>query len=137
MHRFYHSNPLKIRQSVILNEFASHHAIRVMRIKLHEELILFNGDGFEYLAQVEDINKKIVKVKILRTEKNKKESPVKINLFQSISSNEKMDLVIQKATELGACNIQPVFSERSSIKLNQDRVKKKLLHWNQVAIAAC
>lgn len=137
MHRFYHPNPLKIRQSVILEEFASHHAIRVMRIKLHDELILFNGDGFEYLAQVEEINKKIVKVKILRTEKNKKESPLKINLFQSISSNEKMDLVIQKATELGAYNIQPVFSERSSIKLNQDRVKKKLLHWNQVAISAC
>jgi len=137
MHRFYHSNSLKIRQSVILDEFASHHATRVMRIKLHDKLILFNGDGFEYLVQVEEINKKIVKVKILRAEKNETESPLKINLFQSISSNEKMDLVIQKATELGASNIQPVLSERSSIKLNQDRVKKKLLHWNQVAIAAC
>ncbi|MBT7120893.1 MAG: 16S rRNA (uracil(1498)-N(3))-methyltransferase, partial [Nitrosomonadales bacterium] len=54
-----------------------------------------------------------------------------------ISSNEKMDIVIQKATELGVSHIQPIFSTRSSIKLSHDRAKKKLSHWSRVVISAC
>ena len=137
MHRFYHSNPLDLNQIIILDEFASHHALRVMRVKVDDFLILFNGDGFEYRGRVSDINKKTINVEILSKEKNNNESPMSINLFQSISSNEKMDMVIQKATELGVSSIQPIFSSRSTIKLSLDRTKKRLLHWRQVAISAC
>ena len=137
MHRFYHSNSLDLNQIIILDEFASHHALRVMRVKVDDFLILFNGDGFEYRGRVSDINKKTINVEILSKEKNNNESPININLFQSISSNEKMDMVIQKATELGVSSIQPIFSSRSTIKLSLDRTKKRLLHWRQVAISAC
>ena len=137
MHRFYHSNPLDLNQIITLDEFASHHALRVMRVKVDDFLILFNGDGFEYRGRVSDINKKTINVEILSKEKNNSESPININLFQSISSNEKMDMVIQKATELGVSNIQPIFTSRSTVKLSLDRIKKRLIHWRQVSISAC
>ena len=86
---------------------------------------------------VSDINKKTINVEILSKEKNNSESPININLFQSISSNEKMDMVIQKATELGVSSIQPIFTSRSTIKLSLDRTKKRLIHWKQVSISAC
>jgi 16S rRNA (uracil1498-N3)-methyltransferase len=137
MHRFYHSNPLDLNQIIILDEFSSHHALRVMRVKVDDFIVLFNGDGFEYRGRVSDINKKTIDVEILSKEKNNSESPININLFQSISSNEKMDMVIQKATELGVSSIQPIFTSRSTIKLNLDRAKKRLIHWKQVSISAC
>ena len=137
MHRFYHSNPLDLNQIIILDEFASHHALRVMRVKVDDFLILFNGDGFEYRGRVSDIDKKTIHIEILSKEKNNNESPININLFQSISSNEKMDMVIQKATELGLSSIQPIFTSRSTIKLSMDRTKKRLIHWKQVSISAC
>ena len=137
MHRFYHSNPLDLNQIIILDEFSSHHALRVMRVKVDDFLILFNGDGFEYRGRVSDINKKTINIEILSKEKNNNESPININLFQSISSNEKMDMVIQKATELGVSSIQPIFTSRSTVKLSLDRIKKRLNHWRQVSISAC
>ena len=137
MHRFYHSNPLDLNQIIILDEFSSHHALRVMRVKVDDFLVLFNGDGFEYRGRVSDINKKTINVEILSKEKNNSESPININLFQSISSNEKMDMVIQKATELGVSSIQPIFTSRSTVKLSLDRIKKRLIHWRQVSISAC
>ena len=137
MHRFYHSNPLDLNQIIILDEFSSHHALRVMRVKVDDFLVLFNGDGFEYRARVSDINKKTINIEILSKEKNNNESPININLFQSISSNEKMDMVIQKATELGVSSIQPIFTSRSTVKLSLDRIKKRLIHWRQVSISAC
>ena len=137
MHRFYHSNPLDLNQIIILDEFSSHHALRVMRVKVDDFLILFNGDGFEYRGRVSDINKKTINIEILSKEKNNSESPININLFQSISSNEKMDMVIQKATELGVSSIQPIFTSRSTVKLSLDRIKKRLIHWRQVSISAC
>lgn len=137
MHRFYHSNPLDLNQIIILDEFSSHHALRVMRVKVDDFLILFNGDGFEYRGRVSNINKKNINVEILSKEKNNSESSININLFQSISSNEKMDMVIQKATELGVSSIQPIFTSRSTIKLSMDRTKKRLIHWKQVSISAC
>lgn len=137
MHRFYHSNPLDLNQIIILDEFSSHHALRVMRVKVDDFLILFNGDGFEYRGRVSDINKKTINIEIISKEKNNNESPININLFQSISSNEKMDMVIQKATELGVSSIQPIFTSRSTVKLSLDRIKKRLIHWRQVSISAC
>ena len=137
MYRFYHSNSLDLNQIIILDEFASHHALRVMRVRVNDPLILFNGDGLDYKGQVNGINKKTISVEILSKEKNSNESPISINLFQSISSNEKMDMVIQKATELGVSSIQPIFSSRSTIKLSFDRTKKRLIHWRQVSISAC
>ena len=70
MYRFYHSNSLDLNQIIILDEFAGHHALRVMRIKVNDPLILFNGDGFEYKGQVNGINKKTINVEILSKKQN-------------------------------------------------------------------
>jgi 16S rRNA (uracil1498-N3)-methyltransferase len=137
MNRFYHSKPLSINQAVILDDFSGHHALKVLRVRLNDDLVLFNGDGYDYKGRVTEINKKEIEITILTSAKKNRESPLKICLIQSLSSNEKMDWIIQKATELGAYEIQPIFSERSIIKISQDRIIKKLAHWKQVSISAC
>lgn len=137
MNRFYHPNPLNINQTIILNDFAARHALKVMRVKLNDSLILFNGDGSDYLGKITQIKKHELKITIQTNEKISHESPVQITLIQSLSSNEKMDWIIQKTTELGIFSIQPILSERSIIKLNQNRIEKKLSHWQQVAISSC
>ena len=137
MNRFYHSKQLSLNQVVILNEFSGHHAIKVMRVKLNDELILFNGDGCDYYGKVTNIKKKELEVKISNIKELNQESPLKITLIQSLSSNEKMDWILQKSTELGVQKIQPVYNERSKVKINEDRINKKLIHWHQVVISAC
>ena len=81
MYRFYHSNSLDLNQIIILDGFASHHALRVMRVKVNDPLILFNGDGFEYKAQVNSINKKTINVEILSKKQNDNESPISLSLI--------------------------------------------------------
>jgi len=111
--------------------------MKVLRVRLNDDLILFNGDGYDYKGRVTKINKKEIEITVLTSAKKNRESLLKICLIQSLSSNEKMDWIIQKGTELGAYEIQPIFSERSIIKISQDRIKKKLAHWKQVSISAC
>ena len=136
MKRFYHSLPLKLNQNIYLDDASAHHALQVMRVKKKDQLILFNGDGYNYLGEAIEIEKKKLKIHILSREKNFSESPIKLILIQSLSTNEKMDWIIQKATELGVNQIYPINSSRSIIKLDKERSDKKLMHWRQIAISA-
>ena len=137
MNRFYHSETLEINQNIYLDDSSAHHAIQVMRVKTNDRFIVFNGDGFDYLAEVIEIEKRKLKLHVLSRSINATESPVKVTLVQSLSSNEKMDWIIQKATELGVNHILPIYSTRSIIKLDTARAEKKLMHWQQVAVSAC
>ena len=100
MNRFYHSETLEINQNIYLDDFSAHHALQVMRVKTNDRFIVFNGDGFDYLVEVIEIEKRKLKLHVLSRSINATESPVKVTLVQSLSSNEKMDWIIQKATEL-------------------------------------
>ena len=115
----------------------SHYMLRVLRLKLADEICLFNGSGSEFMGQIVAIQNKRVEVAILQVITDKKvESGLNITLVQSISRAERMDLTMQKAVELGVNRIVPVITEYSVVKLNQQRQQSRLLHWQQIIIAA-
>jgi 16S rRNA (uracil1498-N3)-methyltransferase len=137
MNRFYHSKPININETIVMDDFAAHHALKVMRLKTNDKLILFNGDGSDYTGQVIRISKREVEVSIKSKKNIKNESNLKVILLQALTSSEKMDLIIQKTTELGVSEIHPIICERSIVKIKNEKIEKKLSHWRQVSIAAC
>ena len=134
--RIYQSVPLTSGM-LQLDEKASHHLARVLRMAVAEEVILFNGDGGEYRAVIRTINKKNVTVEIVNFSKRHTESPVNLILAQGIARGEKMDFVIQKAVELGVSQLYPVITERCNVRLDQEREQKRLQHWQAIVISAC
>lgn len=134
--RIYQAGPLALGMTQ-LEEDASHHLARVLRAAVNDEIILFNGEGSEYHACIRAINKKNVDVEILKVVARDVESPVKMILAQGIARGEKMDLIIQKAVELGVSDIYPIISERCNVRLDEKREQKRLQHWQAVVISAC
>ena len=137
MNRFYHPSPLELKQKIHLSNKVAHHATHVLRLRTDDKIILFHNDLYDYSAVITDINKKTVKVYIDSRFKNQKNPTIHLRLFQSLSSSEKMDWIIQKSVELGVGSIIPMYSKRSNIKLQGSRAEKKLSHWQQVVISAC
>lgn len=137
MRRFYHSSSLKLNTTTALDDFAARHLAQVLRAKVGDKIILFNGDGFDYEAKIKHVDRRDVSVEILNQSVNPNESKIHIHLFQALSSNEKMDLVVQKAVELGVQAITPIIASRSQMRLKDEKRDKKLQHWQQIAISAC
>lgn len=123
--------------TIALDEDAFNHAVRVLRLKQGDSIILFNGSGGEYAAELVEVQKKHASASVGRFLDTTCESPLPITLGQCISRGEKMDYTIQKAVELGVSEIAPLFSERCGVKLNQERQQKRLRHWQSVIISAC
>lgn len=122
---------------ISLDEKASHYLIKVLRLKPNAPLVVFNGDGNQYSATIEAIEKKAVTLRTKDCEAVNNESPLSIHLAIALSKGDRMDWIIQKATELGVTAITPLTSERSEVKLKGERLEKKLQHWQQIAISAC
>lgn len=135
--RIYSPQPLSPNASTALAPEASHHLAKVLRMQIGASLLLFNGDGCEYPAIIIAIDKRNVHVSIAHAVDASRESPLQLQLGIAISKGERMDWVIQKATELGATQITPLLSERVEVRLQGERAEKKLAHWRGVAIAAC
>lgn len=135
--RIYTPQPLTPNSTVTLDTEAAHHVARVLRMQSGDALLLFNGDGSEYPATIAGIDKKCVQVTIAQATAADRESPLAIHLGIAISKGERMDWVIQKATELGVAQITPLITERVEVRLHGEREEKKLSHWQSVAIAAC
>ncbi len=134
--RLYVNNPsLAVDQPVELAAEAAKYLIRVLRRNVGDPLILFNGDGCNYTATILSADRQTV-VKITGKTDNHSESPLSITLVQSLAKGTKLDLVIQKATELGVQRIVPVSSERSVMQIEAKRQQKKHDHWHGVAISA-
>jgi 16S rRNA (uracil1498-N3)-methyltransferase len=136
-HRFFINDNLIINNSVNLDNDISHQISRVLRLHVGDSIYLFNNTHGEFIAIIESITKKDVTVRITSQNSDLNIAPLKIHLGQVLSKGEKMDLVIQKATELGVHSITPLYSERSLIKLTADRSNTKHEHWQKIAIAAC
>lgn len=134
--RLFQDRPLQISDHIALDSNTSHRLTAVLRLETDRKIILFNGDGLEYLSTITLIKKNRVNVTILEKIRKNLESPLEIHLGQVISKGEKMDFVIQKATELGVKKITPLFSARSVVHLKQDRLEKKTEHWQKIAIHA-
>ena len=111
MNRFYHSKSININETIVMEDFSAHHALKVMRIKSNDQLILFNGDGVDYKGEVLSINKGQVKISIKSKKNIDIESNLKVVLIQAITSSDKMDLIIQKTTELGVSEISQFYAK--------------------------
>lgn len=120
-----------------LPETAGHHVARVLRMRISDPLILFNGLGGEYGAKILSIHKSSVKVEVSFFSDIERESSLHIKLGQALSKGEKMDFTIQKAVELGVSSIVPLITSYSNVRLDEKRLQKKHEHWQKVIISAC
>ena len=137
MPRFYCPPPLPPSGSFDLPPDAAHHAVRVLRLREGDAVQIFDGNGNECHGAIAEIVGRRVVVGNMTAVNTNRESPLQVVLAQALSSSEKMDWVIQKATELGAAEIQPLDTERSVARLTAERAAKRIEHWQQVAISAC
>jgi 16S rRNA (uracil1498-N3)-methyltransferase len=135
--RIYIDQALHEGTRVTLPESAGAHLVRVLRLREGEPCILFNGDDHDYDARLLAANKRGVEAEILGKRAIDNESPLRIVLVQGIARGEKMDLILQKATELGVASIAPVFADRTEVRLDGERLEKRMAHWRSVVIAAC
>ncbi len=137
MPRFYCPPPLPFSGDFELPLDAAHHAARVLRLREGDAVQIFDGSGNERHGVIASLGGKHVVLGDITAVHVNRESLLKVILAQALASSEKMDWVIQKATELGVAEIQPVDTERSVARLSADRAAKRLEHWQQVAISAC
>lgn len=135
--RIYHQFPLKNVKICQLSDDGANHVGRVLRMQSGELLELFDGSNYVYQAVIRQVNKKAVEVEILNGRSDDRESPLHIHLGQVISRGEKMEFTIQKSVELGVNVITPLWSERCGVKLDAERIEKKINQWQKIAIAAC
>ena len=135
--RVYTNETLSSGATVILTGNAAHYLGKVLRLDVGAELILFNGDGREYPATAISISKNAIEVSLGPPQTPNTESSLRTVLGIGISRGERMDLVVQKSTELGVSEIVPLFTEHCEVKLNAERQEKRVEHWQQVAISAC
>lgn len=136
--RAWTQQPLAAGRMVELEPGPARRLVRVLRLKAGYRVVLFNGDGLEYLATIEQAGPgDRCQLRVEQAREANTESPLPITLVQAIARGDRMDWCIQKACELGVAAIQPVFTERTEVRLDQKRADKRLRHWQQVAVAAC
>lgn len=129
--------PLSPGAEVSLPAQAAEHVTRVLRLTIGAPITLFNGDGHDYQAIILDVGKREVRARVESCVVLQNESPLRLTLAQAVVRGEKMDLIVQKATELGVARIVPLLTERSEVKLDANRADKRLAHWRAVVASAC
>lgn len=137
VNRAYVDAPLAVGTRLALPEGAAAHLLRVLRLGVGDACVLFNGDGHEHDARIVATGRQGGEAEIVATRAVDRESPLRIVLLQGIARGEKMDWILQKATELGVAAFVPVASERSEVKLSGERATKRHAHWRSVVVAAC
>lgn len=135
--RIYHPELITAGSEIALSDDAANHVGRVLRMGVGQAVQLFDGSNQVFDAEITRADKKSVQVSILRGEVDDRESPLHIHLGQVMSRGEKMEFTIQKSIELGVNVITPLFSERCGVKLDAERLAKKIQQWQKIAIAAC
>jgi 16S rRNA (uracil1498-N3)-methyltransferase len=113
------------------------HLARVLRARSGDELILFNGDGREFNGAIETVRGSRVSASVGESRPVDRESPLAITLVQCVPRGDRMDFIVQKATELGVARIVPVLSQRSVVRLDKGQAESKAVHWRAVAVSAC
>ncbi|MFO7787912.1 MAG: 16S rRNA (uracil(1498)-N(3))-methyltransferase [Halospina sp.] len=134
--RVFIAQPLHPRQPLELSGDSAHYIGTVLRLKAGSTVALFNGDDGEYLADLQEVSKK--RALLLPTEAvdNRADPVLPIHIGIGLSRGDRMDIVIQKSTELGASRVTPLFTERCEVKLDDRRAAKRQAHWQKVAISA-
>jgi 16S rRNA (uracil1498-N3)-methyltransferase len=131
------SAALAAQSELTLPPGPSAHLAKVLRVRAGAELTLFDGQGGEYPATVLAIERGGVRVRIGAHRALEREAPVAVTLLQCLVRTERMDLIVQKATELGAAAIVPIDSRNSVVRLDAAAAERRRLHWLAIAIGAC
>jgi 16S rRNA (uracil1498-N3)-methyltransferase len=120
-----------------LPDSAAAHVARVLRLRPGAAITIFDGRGGEWAAEIVSIVRSAVRVRCGQHQALERESPLQLTLLQSLARGEKMDWVIQKATELGVQRIVTVAAARSVVQIDDKRSATRLVHWRAVAVSAC
>ena len=137
LRRAYVDAALEPGARVVLTGSVAGHLTRVLRLRHGASVTLFNGRGGEYSCRIEGIRGSEVTLEVGEHQPIERESPFPLTLAQGVSRGERMDLVVQKATELGVMRLVPVITERSIVRLDDEQSDRKSSHWRAIAIAAC
>ena len=135
--RLYTGQALSKGDSVSLEGPRAHYLLRVLRVSAGQPVTLFNGDGRDYRGTVESARRDSVTISLQEEREVASESSLAVTLVQGVSRGERMDLTLQKATELGVSALQPIISRRVEVKLDETRLEKRMAHWRGVVISAC
>lgn len=123
--------------TLALDERESHYLSHVLRLKPGDPLVAFNGRGRERLAAVGSLQRRGGVLELKDVRHPLPESPLALTLLQALPKSDAMDLIVQKATELGAREIRPVFTDFSVVRLDTERSERRLEHWRKIAQSAC
>ena len=135
--RIFYPGELQEAATVLLDEKTSHYLLNVLRLRVHEPVILFNGNGGEFDAELIAIKHRCAELQLKSFRCVATESPLTIHLMQALLRADKMDYVLQKTVELGVQKITPIFTEYSERRLQEDRLDKRMQHWRNIIISAC
>lgn len=135
--RIFSEHKVDAHGTVELRGGAATHVTKVLRLRKGDELVVFDGSGIEFPARIESITRQAVTLSTTAGRNPGTESGVSITLLQGICRGQRMDLLIRQSTELGVTAIRPLSCERSVVRLDDARSRKKLDHWRQIAISAC
>jgi 16S rRNA (uracil1498-N3)-methyltransferase len=135
--RVFVAAPLAAGQSLPLPAAAAAHLTRVLRLGPGDACVLFDGRGGEYAARIAHVTRREVVVEVGDHDPVERETSERVLLLQGLARGERMDLIVQKATELGVAAIRPVHTLHSGVRLDADQAARKLQHWRGVAIGAC
>lgn len=136
MPRIHTPQALSADSEIALDAAAARH-VQVLRMQPGMTLTLFNGQGGQWQAAVTHMGRSDVRVKVLTHERVEREATRELHIAVGMPANERMEWLVEKATELGATSIRPLMTERSVLRLSGERAQKKVAHWQAVAIAAC
>ncbi len=128
--------PLAEGTSLLLPAAQATHVARALRMRPGDRVNLFNGDGCEYVAAIETVHQREIRINVESVRACVRESPLRITLAQALARGEKMDWIVQKGTELGVACIVPLVTERSEVHLEATRADRRGTHWRAIAIAA-
>jgi len=135
--RLYTPQPLASGATVTLDPRAAGHCARVLRMRAGDAIVLFNGEGGEYQARLETVNRREVRAEVGHFAAVSRESPLRVTLYQALARGERMDYALQKAVELGVGVIAPVITRRCVVQLDENRRERRMDHWTGVIISAC
>ena len=111
--------------------------LHVLRMSIGDAITLFDGAGGEFSTSLVELGKRNATVELTSFDPIERESPLQVKLVQALATSDKMDFIVQKAVELGVTSIQPISTERATLKLSGDRAEKRLAHWQAIVRAAC
>jgi len=127
---------LSLGAEIELPERVARHCA-VLRLRSGDAVVLFNGEGGEFSAELTRVSRGDSRACVISRQTPERESPLAIALAQCVSSGDRMDITLQKSTELGVSRIVPIASERSVVRLSSDRADRRVAHWRNVVISAC